>query len=78
MIKDRHSFFLPKSSNRKGATSFLPCRPLCRMMQFTVEFLPYVWTLRRLLLLHFFPSISNSWWVSPMEQVKEMYEVVAT
>lgn len=70
MIKDNHSFFLPKSSNRKGATSFPPCRPLCRITQSTVEFLLYLWTLRMLLLLHFFLSVSNSWWVSPMEQMK--------
>lgn len=78
MMKNNHSSLLPKSSNRKGATSFLPCRPVCRMMQSAVEFLLYVWTLRVLLLLHFFPSVSNSWWVSPMEQIKELFEAVAT
>ena len=78
MIKSNRSSLLPISSNRNGATSFLPCRPLCRIMQSTVEFLLYVWTLRVLLLLHFFPSVSNSWRVSPTERVKEVCDVVAS
>ena len=45
-------------------------------MQLAVEFLPYVWTVSVLVLLHFFPSVSYSWWVSPVKQFKVVCEVV--
>lgn len=73
----RKTSFLPKSSNWKGATSFLPSRPLCRIMQCTVEFLLYVWTTSVLVVLQVFPSVSNSWWSPPTQQFEEAGKVVS-